>query len=117
MGKLGGAFARALPHRSGLATASSAAVPPCMLARVLRLLSGRSKGTLGCASLRGAQWCSPRGRGPHRRRDPLVGGALPLGHTDQWGQGPTGSRRGTELGVDLGVFSDFDLDFELVFRK
>ena len=30
-GKLGGALAHVLPHRSSLATASSAAVPPCML--------------------------------------------------------------------------------------
>jgi len=55
----------------------------------------------------GSTMVLPRGRGPHRRRDPLIEGALPLGHTDQWGQGPTGSRRGTELGVDLGVFSVF----------
>ena len=31
MRKLGETLARALPHRSSLATASSAAVPPCML--------------------------------------------------------------------------------------
>jgi len=31
MRKLGGTLARALPHRSSLATVSSAAVPPCML--------------------------------------------------------------------------------------
>jgi len=31
MRKLGGTLARALLHRSSLATASSAAVPPCML--------------------------------------------------------------------------------------
>jgi len=96
------------------------AAPPCHHARpseVFRPSSGQSEDTPGCASLRGAQWCSPRGRGPHRRRDLLVGGTLPLGHIDQWGQRPTVSRRGTALGVDLGVFSVFDPGFELIFRK
>jgi len=67
---------------------SSAAVPPCMPAGVLWSSSGRIKGTLGCASPRGARWCSPRGRRPHHQRDPLVGGTLPLSHADQWGRGP-----------------------------
>jgi len=58
-----------------------------------------------------------RGREPHRRRELLVRGTLPLGLTDQWGQRSTDSRRGTALGVDLGVFSVFDPDFELIFRK
>jgi len=115
--KLGRFLTGVLPHRSGLATASSAAVPPCMPAGVLRSSSGRSKDTLGCASLRGARWCSPRGQRPQRRRDPLVGGALPLSHTDQWGRGPTVSRKGTKAGRDLGVFSVFHHGFELVFRK
>jgi len=42
---------------------------------------------------------------------------LPLGLADQWVQRPTVSRRGTVLGVDLGVLSVFDPDFDLIFRK
>ena len=74
--------AGALPRRSGLATASSAAVPPCTPVRVLWSFPGQAKGTIGCASLRGTRWCSPRGRRPHRRRDLLVGGVPPLCHAD-----------------------------------
>ena len=109
--------ARTLPRRSGLATASSAAVPPCTPAGALRPSSSQAKGTLGCASLRGARWCSPRGRRPHRRRDPLVGGALPLGHADQWGRGPTVSCKGTEAGRDLGAPSVFQCGFEMDLQK
>ena len=96
-------------YRTGAAWPRRAA-PPCRHAcssEVLWLSFGQSEGTAGSASLRGAQWFSPRGREPHRRRDLLVGGTLPLGLTDQWGQRPTVSRRGTALGVDLGVFSVF----------
>jgi len=106
-------------YRTGAAWPRRAAPPyrHACWSEVLRLSSGQSEGTAGCASLRGAQWCSHRGREPHRRRDLLVGGALPLGLADQWGQGPTVSRRGTVLGVDLGVFSVFASDFDLTFTK
>jgi len=104
-------------YRTGAAWPRRAA-PPCRHAcslEVLRPSSGQPEGTAGCASLRGARWCPPRGREPHRRRDLLVGGALPLGLADQWGQRPTVNRRGTALGVDLGVFKVFYPVFELIF--
>ena len=47
--------AGALPRRSGLATASSTIVLPCMPTKVLWPFLGQAKGTIGCASLRGTR--------------------------------------------------------------
>jgi len=105
--KLGRVHARVLPHQSGLATASSAAVPPCMLAGVLRSSSDRSKGTLGCASLRGARWCSPRGRRPHRRREPAGRSRPECGVADPWGHDPWVPPVSASAGVDSGGSSVF----------
>jgi len=109
--KLGRVPARVLPHQSTLATASSAAVPPCMLAGVLRSSSGRSKGTLGCASLRGARWCSPRGRRPRRRREPAGRSRPECGVADPWGHDPWVPPVSASAGVNLGGSSVFCLFF------
>jgi len=120
--KLGRVPARVLPHRSGLATASSAAVPPCMLAGVLRSSSGRSKGTLGCTSRRGARWCSPRGRRPRRRQDPAGRSWPEYGVADPWGDDPWVPPVSASAGVGLGgssVFRRFYLNkgFQNLFKS
>ena len=107
MRKLGRVLACVLSHRSGLATVSSAAVPPCMLAMVLRSSSGQSKGTLGCASLRGARWCSPRGRRPRRRREPAGRSRPECGMADPWGHDPWVPLVSASAGVDLGRASSY----------
>ena len=112
-------FTDALPYRCGLAMASSAAVPPCTPTRMIRTFP---KGTIGCASLRGARWCSPRGRRLPAGEARSSEVPPPLGCTDQWGRRPTVSRRGIGLGVDLGVYSFFQRGFEkeiskMIFQK
>ena len=116
--KLGEPFARALPHRSGLATASSATVPPC---NARQRCSGHPPANPRVPL--GAPRC-----GEHDGAHPVAGDhtadeirssevpSLSITLTNGVG-GRLSVTGGTEMGRDPGVFSVFHPNFELVFQK